>query len=195
MPSEKETMSVLIASTSPKAVEYFTELLADHQFSPIMSVPTAGEAKRMLVDTPVDILIINAPLSDDFGVQLALDVAEKGSTSVLLVVKSDVFEQVSYKVEEYGVLTLSKPISRQLAFQSIKLLIATRIKMKKLSDRATSLEEKMNEIRIVNHAKWILIDKLRMSEPEAHRYIEKRAMDTCRKKKDIAESIIKTYEN
>jgi len=195
MPSEKETMSVLIASTTPKAAEFFTELLADHQFSPITAVSTAGEAKRTLVDTPVDILIINAPLSDDFGVQLALDVAERGSTGVLLAVKSELFEQVSYKVEEYGVLTISKPISRQVAYQSIKLLAATRIKLKKLSDKATSLEEKMDEIRIINRAKWILIDKLRMSEPEAHRYIEKRAMDTCRKRRDIAEGIIKTYEN
>ena len=51
----------------------------------------------------------------------------------------------------------------------------------------------MEEIRIVNRAKWLLIDSLKMSEPDAHRYIEKQAMDRCVSKKEIAESIIKTY--
>ena len=54
-------------------------------------------------------------------------------------------------------------------------------------------EEKMQEIRIVNRAKWILITELKMTETDAHRYIEKQAMDRCVSKKEIAEEIIKTY--
>ena len=36
----------------------------------------------------------------------------------------------------------------------------------------------MDEWKIVNRAKWLLIGKLGMSEADAHRYIEKLAMDT-----------------
>ena len=51
----------------------------------------------------------------------------------------------------------------------------------------------MAEIRLVNKAKWILISELKMSEPDAHRYIEKQAMDRHITKQTIAEEIIKTY--
>ena len=51
----------------------------------------------------------------------------------------------------------------------------------------------MEEIRLVNRAKWILIQHLKMNESDAHRYIEKRAMDTCVSRREIAENIIKTY--
>ena len=51
----------------------------------------------------------------------------------------------------------------------------------------------MEEIRIVNRAKWILIRELKLDEPEAHRYIEKQAMDRCISKRIVAEEIIKTY--
>jgi glutamine synthetase len=44
-----------------------------------------------------------------------------------------------------------------------------------------------------NRAKWILINELSMSEPEAHRYIEKQAMDRCISKDQIAKEIINTY--
>ena len=48
----------------------------------------------------------------------------------------------------------------------------------------------MEEIRLVNQAKWALIEQQRMTESEAHRYIEKQAMDRCVSKKEIALQIL-----
>ena len=62
-----------------------------------------------------------------------------------------------------------------------------------LEEKAVSFEEKMEEIRIVNRAKWLLISELKMDEPQAHRYLTKQAMDRCVAKKVIAEEILKTY--
>mgnify|MGYP001534993779 FL=1 len=53
----------------------------------------------------------------------------------------------------------------------------------------------MDELKTVNRAKWLLIGKLGMNEADAHRYIEKLAMDTRQTRREIAESVIKTYEN
>ena len=57
-----------------------------------------------------------------------------------------------------------------------------------------TLEEKMAEIRLVNRAKWLLIDKKKIDEPEAHRYIEKQAMNRCVTKVQIAREIIDSYD-
>ena len=65
--------------------------------------------------------------------------------------------------------------------------------MRKSEKKALSIEEKMEEIRIVNRAKWLLISELKMDEQGAHRYIEKQAMDRCISKRIVAEEIIKTY--
>ncbi len=51
----------------------------------------------------------------------------------------------------------------------------------------------MEEIRLVNRAKWLLIRELGMEEPEAHRYIEKEAMNRSLTKREIAKQIIQTY--
>ena len=82
-----------------------------------------------------------------------------------------------------------------MVFQSIKLLVAMQKKIRALETKASSLQSKMEDIRLVNRAKLLLIEQLKMSESEAHRYIEKRAMDTCVKRRKVAEDIIKTYEN
>ena len=57
--------------------------------------------------------------------------------------------------------------------------------MRKLEVKTSSIEDKMKEIRLVNRAKWILIDESKMTEADAHRYIEKQAMDNCITRREV----------
>lgn len=57
-----------------------------------------------------------------------------------------------------------------------------------------SLREKMEDIRMVNRAKWLLIENLNMTEKDAHHYIEKQAMDTRFTRREVAENIVRTYD-
>ena len=97
------------------------------------------------------------------------------------------------KVAEHGVFVLPKPTSKPIIITALSWLSSAREKLRKTEKKTLSIEEKMEEIRIVNRAKWLLISELKMDEQGAHRYIEKQAMDRCISKKVIAEEIIKTY--
>lgn len=72
-------------------------------------------------------------------------------------------------------------------------LAAARERLKKNEIKTVFIEKKMKEIRIINRAKWLLIEKENLSEAQAHREIEKRAMDRCLPKTDIANEIISKY--
>ncbi len=194
MLNEKGTVSVLIVSGNVKATDYVTGILPPEQFSPVTAADTAGEAKRLLIEKSFDIIAVNTPLPDEYGIQFAIDVAQNSDSGVILFCKAESFEQVSYKTEEYGIFTLARPTNRQMILQAVKMLTAARSRMKIYEQNAVSLETKMEEIRLVNRAKLLLIETLKMSESDAHRYIEKSAMDKCVKKTVIAENIIKTYE-
>ena len=190
---QEQTASVMIVSTTDKALGFFQKILPKDQFYPLTWVHSAGEAQRELINRSVDIVVINAPLTDEMGTELAIELAHSNSCGVMMMVKNDVYEQVSYKVEEYGVLTLPRPCTAQQAFQTMKLLLATQQRLRALEQKTASLEEKMKEIRLVNRAKGRLMDNLKFTEQEAHRYIEKAAMDNCKKKAEIAQNIINTY--
>lgn len=185
--------SVMVVSTTDKAAEFIKSILPKNQFSPIYSVHGAGEAQRCLLERGVDIVVINAPLKDEFGTQLAINIMEHNGAGVLLMVKSDVYDQISYEVEDYGILTISRPCSSHDIIQGIKMLKATRARIKAYEAKTANLEEKMKEIRLVNRAKALLMEHLNMTEMEAHRHIEKAAMDNCVKKSQIAENLIATY--
>ena len=66
--------------------------------------------------------------------------------------------------------------------------------MHKLETKTLSVEEKMEEIRLVSRAKLLLVEKKNMTEDEAHRYIGKEAMDHGVSRKKIAEALLKELE-
>ena len=69
-----------------------------------------------------------------------------------------------------------------------------RERMRQMEAKQATVEERIEEIRLVNRAKWLLIECLGMTEPEAHRYIEKQSMDQRISKREVAESVIRTYK-
>lgn len=186
--------SVLLVSASAKFNQSILGLLPENQYHPVTAVPDATAARQHLLENSTDIVIINTPLTDDFGTRLALDICESSGTGVLLIVKAEHYPDINAQVSRYGVLTISKPMPSQMITQSLTLLCGTRERLRRMEQKTASVEEKMEEIRIVNRAKWLLIEQLKMTEKEAHRYIEKQAMDRCVTRRIIAESILSTYK-
>ncbi len=186
--------SVLVVSSHDKMNDALKKVLPEERYNPVVFESDAASARRVLVEKGFDIVIINTPLPDDFGTHLALDVCENSGTGVLLLVRSEHFPDINSRVEPFGVLTLAKPTSSQMIAQSLGLLCGTRERIRRMEQKTATIEEKMEEIRIVNHAKWMLIEQLKMSESEAHRYIEKQAMDRCVTRRAVAEDILQTYK-
>lgn len=191
---QERTYSVLIVSASQNFNTSMASLLPVSEYWPVSTVGSVASARRELLERSFDIVIINAPLPDDLGSKLAVDICAGSPAEVLLLVKSDIYNEVYSEVMEQGVFTLSKPTSAQLLTQFLKILCTARERMRKLEGKQQTVEEKIEEIRIVNHAKWLLIECLSMTEAEAQRYIEKQAMDLRISKRQMAERVIKTYE-
>ncbi len=194
MPAGKAQYSALVVSASDKVFSSVLDLMPPAEYNPVLRAKNSGEARRMLLEMSADIIIINTPLPDDFGVQLALDLSDSPS-GILMLVKSDLYEQVAYKVEDSGIFTLPKPNSSQMIYNAVKLLSVYAARLKKLEQKNRTMQEKMTDIRTINRAKWLLIENLNMSENDAHRYIEKQAMDTRSTRREVAEGIIRTYDN
>ena len=191
---QERTYSVLLVSASEKFNNTIMPLLPMTDYWPVTTVNTVGAAQRRMLETTYDIVIINAPLPDDFGMRLAMDTCAASGAGVLLLVKSELYDEVYSKVVRYGVITLAKPTNRQMVAQNLRILCATRERMRQMQAKQATVEEKIREIRLVNRAKWLLIECLHMTEAEAHRYIEKQAMDLRISKREAAENIIKTYK-
>ena len=193
MASGKNIYKVLVAGANDKTFALLQTLLPGSSYDPPLRAGSAGEAKRMALDYAVDIAILNAPMRDEFGTQLALDLA-RDNVGVLLLVPGESFDGVRDQVEDEGVMTLSKPLTRQTLEMGLHMITALRGKLLQMDRRNRALQEKMTDIRTINRAKWLLIEQLRMTEREAHYYIERQAMDTRLSRREVAENIIRSYD-
>ena len=193
MPSGKNIYKVLVAGANDKTFALLQTLLPGSSYDPPLRAGSAGEAKRMVLDCAVDIAILNAPMRDEFGTQLALNLA-RDNVAVLLLVPGESFDGVCDQVEDEGVMTLAKPLTRQTLEAALRLVTALRGKLMQMERKNKALQEKMTDIRTINRAKWLLIEQLRMTEKDAHYYIERQAMDTRLSRREVAENIIRSYD-
>ena len=193
MSLKERVYSVLIVSAAESFNDTLSALLPSSKYSPTHFVSNISAAKRVLAERAFDFVIINSPLPDDIGTRFAIDTGSSKETVVLLMVRAELQAEIYDKVAEHGVFVLPKPTSKPTMAIALSWLSSAREKLRKTEKKTLSIEEKMEEIRIVNRAKWLLISELKMDEQGAHRYIEKQALDRCISKRIVAEEIIKTY--
>ena len=184
----------LLVSSSHQAVELLLPLIKEAGYMHAVVSETANEARRLVANTEYDLIVINTPLSDEFGHDLAVMLAERSYAGIILLCKSDISDEVCDRMLHYGVYVVPKPLNKTVFYQSVKLATATKARMFSLMQEYNKLQTKMEEIRLVDRAKCVLIQYLKLTEPQAHKYIEKQAMDTRQTKKEVAQRILTTYE-
>lgn len=193
MSLKEHIYSVLVVSAAESFNSAITDLLPESKYSPIHTVSSISSAKRAIAERFFDFILINSPLPDASGIHFAIDVCTSQGAAVLLLVRSDVHDEIYNKVMEHGVFTLPKPTSKPTMIQALRWMASARERLRKSEKKSLSIEEKMEEIRLVNRAKLLLISELKMTETDAHHYIQKQAMDRCISRKEVSENIIITY--
>ena len=178
----KRIYNVLLVSAAKKGNTALRSFFSGERFGQVTLVDTAAKARRRMAEGEYDLVIINAPLPDEFGRRFAIDVCSDSDRVALLMVRSDLYDEVSARMTAHGVLVAKKPLEMSTMEQFLGY-----------KKKTMTLEDKMGEIRLVNRAKWALINSCHMTEEDAHRYIQKQAMDRCISKRETAENILKIY--
>ena len=186
---EAESHSVLLVSRDSKIISQVSAFLVAPLFE-LTTTSDFNEARRLATERTFNIIIADS--GDGYDTDFAINIADSYST-ILLLVPNEHFDEISYRVEGYGILTITKPFEPFYFYNMVKIAIAVQYKVQVLSSQTTKLKVKMEEIKLVNRAKMLLMSNMNMSEQEAHRYIEKEAMDRGMKRTAISEEIIKTY--
>ena len=185
--------SILLAGGTEKGRELLRSLVPPGRFEHTRVCSGGAETRRALAEGDWALAVINTPLGDESGLELAIELAHQSAAGVLLLVKADLAETVAMRVEDDGVLVLPKPVSRPLFDQAVRFAMATRNRLMTIHAENARLEKKLAELRMVSRAKCLLVEHLRMTEEQAHRYIERQAMDSRQTSVAVAQEIINRF--
>ena len=137
-----------------------------------------AELLRSITDMDDVLIIMGYKLPDAVADEVFEDLSE--GQKLMSIVKADNRQEI-YS-QDIFVVTL--PVNRQILINSIETFVGI-IERRKHRIKRTPEEEK-----IITDAKAYLIENHRMTEEQAHRFIQKRSMDTGAKFIDTARQIL-----
>ena len=120
----------------------------------------------------------------------AVSAAERPDLALLMIAGADEIDRLRPACVSAGILV---ECGENLC-SALTQLLAECARLRAARMQTRSLKRQLDDTRLVTRAKLLLMSHLQMSEEQAHRYIEKTAMDGCQSKREIAERIIRTYE-
>ena len=111
-----------------------------------------------------------------------------------MVSSAELIGTIADKLQDFGVLVLGKPFTAVQFRQAVQIAASNYKRLAVLRAENAKLLDKIAQLRLVDRAKCYLIEKKGMTETEAHRLIEKGAMDTRRSRGEVAQELLEEEE-
>ena len=139
------------------------------------------------------LLIIVSDIKNEMALKAAKLASIHPTASIIHIADETDFsskedKEARERLLDIGAILLVKPLSKNSFLVAVNSADMAHIRLCKL-------RKKVEEEKILARSKLILMRTLSLSEDEAHKYIEKEAMNSGQKKIDVAYEILRTYDN
>ena len=156
--------------------------------------PSAADALGKIRSKVYDLVIIDGSPACGRSKEAALTAASRTESVVILLDGADMFEKSVMQLSERGIVAVSEPLSKIAVLSAVRTVYAFNMRLARLRDENRNLNKKLEDLKIVDRAKIALVVRLGYTESEAHKYIERQAMNLRTSRRDVAVGILKTYE-
>ena len=166
------------------------ELLQEEGYEVVAECGRGDEAVTLVREHGPDVALLDIKMPGMNGIAAARIIAEERRAAVVLVTAFSQKELIE-EASDAGVFGyIVKPFERHDLVPAIEVAIARFRNEQALTDQVTSAEERLEVRKLVDRAKGVLMDTHHLSEQQAFDFVQKTAMKTRRRMKDVASEII-----
>ena len=200
--------SIIVAFPDAAIAHKIRDILQNHGF-PVRGLATSGSMALRFIQSEDGggLVVCGSKFPDMSSVQMQSLLPD--DYDMLMLVASGNMD-LTFGQQE-GLYTLALPLHSQDLISSVRMLLETRQMYSNISRSAASKSAApkpgaaksdsapaprgAEEKRIIDQAKALLMNRNNMSEEEAHRFLQKKSMDTGSRLIDMAVSVLKSQEN
>ena len=186
-------MNKILIIGSQKDAEHLCRLLSEFGCACVEKSFSAAKGKQVLCNDAYDLVIISTPLSGALGFEFACSCANITTAGILLMIGEDLTEEQKVQATNMGALVMKKNFYKTSFQKIMKLLTVAHDHPAGIRGECVQLQKKMEEMRIIDRAKEVLMERLLLSEEQAYHYITKHAMDMRVTKIKVAQAVLYTY--
>ena len=189
-PRKSTLLFVQDAAAEPAALGAFA---AEQPALALVTADGLDEAERKLAQLDPALVVWQCDAPGLPALRQCVRLAEGSEAVFLLLVRPGAYEAVWQFVQAAGICVMSWPAPQEVFRQTLRNLLLLKKSLRAMQEKTDQLQSQLQDMKRIQKAKSLLMNQLGMSEADAHRWIEKAAMDRCVKKREIAETIIRMY--
>ena len=189
-PRKSTLLFVQDAAAEPAALGAFA---AEQPALALVTADGLDEAERKLAQLDPALVVWQCDAPGLPALRQCVRLAEGSEAVFLLLVRPGTYEAVWQFVQAAGICVMSWPAPQEVFRQTLRNLLLLKKSLRAMQEKTDQLQSQLQDMKHIQKAKSLLMNQLGMSEADAHRWIEKAAMDRCVKKREIAETIIRMY--
>ncbi len=169
------------------------ETLRDQGFNVVGEAGDGNKAVELAFDLKPDLMVMDIKMPDLDGLSAAEKISELKIPVVLLTAFSQ--QELVTRAAEVGAMAfLVKPFSPQDLLPAIEIALSRHLQLVALEAEVTDLGERLETRKLVERAKGVLSEKMKLTEPEAFRWIQKASMDRRLSMADVARTVLDQLE-
>ncbi len=179
---------ILIAEDETLIRMDLAEMLRESGYEVVAEATNGEEAIALAKQLKPDLSILDVKMPKVDGITAAEAIVE--ISPVLMLTAFSQKDLVERAVDAGVMAYVVKPFTINDLFPAIEIAITRHTQMISLRDEIGDLAERLESRKVIDRAKGILMQAMKISEPEAFKWIQRTAMDRRVTMKDVAQAVI-----
>jgi len=181
--------SVVVAEDEAIIRLDIVETLKESGFDVIGQAGDGAEAVRLALKLKPQLVLMDIKMPGTDGLQAAEILAQHKVPVVLLTAFSS--PELVERASEAGVYSyVVKPFNPSNLIPALRIALSLHQRMASAENKVDEIGEKLETRKLVDRAKGLLTEKMKLNEPEAFRWIQKASMDRRLSMKQVATTVI-----
>lgn len=159
-------------------------------------ITCSADERAALADVELsayDAAVVSLPLKTEFGLDFVAELSKKSAAAIIVLARADIAEEVQRRIKFTGAFVIGKPFPKSVLANTVKMAVLAKENINRLERENSELSKQLDDVKTIDRAKCCLIEYLNLTESQAHRHIQKLAMDTRKSQREIADDILRTY--
>jgi two-component system, response regulator PdtaR len=189
MTEQSSQRRVVVAEDESLIRMDIVETLRDKGFDVVGEAGDGNRAVELAFELKPDLMVMDIKMPDLDGLSAAEKISELRIPIVLLTAFSQ--QELITRAAEVGAMAfLVKPFSPQDLLPAIEIALSRHSQLMALETEVSDLAERLETRKLIERAKGVLSEKMKLTEPEAFRWIQKASMDRRLSMADVARTVL-----
>ena len=185
-------LRVLVADSNSERADALAEKLEATDATEVLRAPSGSSIADIVSTSAPDVVIVDMTLPDRDALEDIRAVSSRAPRPIVMFVDRDdpgfMEEAIAAGVSSYNVVGMTLPDVKPIVAAAIAIFRRYRQVEEELAEAKAAIEER----RMLERAKAILMRRRGIGEPQAYRWLRRKAMNESRRIADVAAELIAT---